>query len=94
LSPEDSFIQNVFHKYTDNETILPFLKGVLVLVHPPLVLAMKGSIARERGRDNNKHEKIDTVRIPLPIKIMHSPATDTDGSFFAGVEFHSQVRWI
>jgi hypothetical protein len=46
----------------------PLLKDVLV--HHPLVLAMNACIAREKGRDRNKHEVIDTVRIPLPIKVM------------------------
>jgi hypothetical protein len=62
-----------------------------VLVHHPLVLAMKASIGREKGRDRNKHEVVDTVRIPLPIKVMHSPATETDDSFFSGVEFITKV---
>jgi hypothetical protein len=50
---------------------------------------MMASIAREKGRDTNKHEIIDTVRISLPIRVMHSPATETDDSFFSGVELIS-----
>jgi hypothetical protein len=51
---------------------------------------MEASIAREKGRDRNKHDVIDTVRIPHPIKVMHSPATETDDSFLSGVEFISK----
>jgi hypothetical protein len=85
LSPEDSFIQDVYDKHKNNQEMLPLLKEVLD--HHPLVLAMKASIAREKGRDINKREVIDSVRIPLPIKVMHSPATVTDDGFFSGVEF-------
>jgi hypothetical protein len=44
LSPEDSFIADVYNKYKDDQAMLPLLK------EHPLVLAMKASIAREKGR--------------------------------------------
>jgi hypothetical protein len=55
---------------------------------------MKASIAREKGSDRNKNEGIDAIRIPLPIKIMHSPATETDDSFLPGVELISKSNGI
>jgi hypothetical protein len=82
--------------YRHNQVMFPFLKEVLI--NHPLVLAMqKATLARgERQRQkqtcSDKHEEIDTVRIPLPIKVMPCPATEIDDMATSSLELSSVTK--